>query len=53
MIALQHEGQIASVKIGLARLSSPVLYYVLTGNDFTLDINDPLSPKVICVSNNP
>ncbi|MDB4925502.1 conjugal transfer protein MobC [Mucilaginibacter sp.] len=49
----QLEGQIASAKIGLARLSSPKLYYVLSGNDFTLDINNPLAPKIVCVGNNP
>jgi len=51
--APQLEGQIASAKIGLARLASPMLYYVLTGNDFTLDINNPNEPKIICVGNNP
>jgi hypothetical protein len=51
--APQLEGQIASAKIGLARLASPQLYYVLTGNDFTLDINNPKEPKVVCVGNNP
>ncbi len=49
----QLEGQIASAKIGLARLSSPQLYYVLNGNDFTLDVNNPNEPKIICVGNNP
>jgi type IV secretory pathway TraG/TraD family ATPase VirD4 len=49
----QLEGQIASAKIGLARLSSPQLYYVLSGNDFTLDVNNPLEPKIVCVGNNP
>jgi len=49
----QLEGQIASAKIGLARLSSPQLYYVLSGNDFTLDVNNPEEPKIICVGNNP
>lgn len=49
----QLEGQVASAKIGLARLASPQLYYVLSGNDFTLDINDPEKPKIICVGNNP
>lgn len=49
----QLEGQIASAKIGLARLSSPQLYYVLSGNDFTLDINNPAEPKVVCLGNNP
>ena len=49
----QLEGQIASAKIGLARLASPSLYYVLTGNDFTLDINNPKFPKIVCMGNNP
>ncbi len=49
----QLEGQIASAKIGLARLSSPQLYYVLTGNDFKLDINNPDAPKIVCMGNNP
>jgi len=49
----QLEGQIASAKISLARLSSPQLYYVLSGNDFTLDINNPGEPKIVCMGNNP
>jgi hypothetical protein len=49
----QLEGQIASAKIGLARLASPQLYYVLSGNDFTLDVNNPQQPKIICMGNNP
>lgn len=49
----QLEGQIASAKIGLARLASPQLYYVLSGNDFTLDVNNPLHPKIVCMGNNP
>ena len=49
----QLEGQIASAKIGMARLSSPQLYWVLSGNDFTLDINNAGAPKVLCLANNP
>jgi hypothetical protein len=49
----QLEGQIASAKICMARLSSPQLYYVLSGNDFTLDVNNPDDPKIVCVANNP
>lgn len=49
----QLEGQIASAKIGLARLSSPQLYYVLSGNDFTLDVNNPAAPKIVSIGNNP
>ena len=49
----QLEGQVASAKIGMARLASPQLYWVLSGNDFTLDINNPAHPKIVCVGNNP
>lgn len=49
----QLEGQIASAKISMARLSSAQLYFVLSGNDFTLDINNPLEPKIVCMGNNP
>ena len=51
--AEQLEGQIGAAKIGMARLSSPILYYVMTGNDFTLDINNPKAPKIVCLANNP
>ena len=49
----QLEGQVASAKIGIARLASPQLHWVLSGNDFTLDINNPKHPKIVCVGNNP
>lgn len=49
----QLEGQIGSAKISMARLVSPKLYYVLSGNDFTLDINNPDAPKIVCLGNNP
>lgn len=51
--AEQLEGQIASAKITMARLSSPQLYYVLSDSEFSLDINQPESPKIICMGNNP
>ncbi len=46
-------GQIASAKIPLTRMISPQLYWVMTGNDFSLDINNPKEPKILCVGNNP
>lgn len=49
----QLEGQVASAKIGMARLASPQLYWVLSGNDFTLDINNSYEPKLLCLGNNP
>lgn len=49
----QLQGQIASAKIPLSRMISPQLYWVMTGDDFTLDINNPKAPKILCVGNNP
>jgi hypothetical protein len=49
----QLEGQIAAAKVAMARLSSSQLYFVLSGNDFTLDINNPKEPQIVCMSNNP
>jgi len=47
------DGQVAGAKIPLGRLSSPEIYYVLTGNDFTLDINNPSAPKIFCLGGDP
>lgn len=49
----QLQGQIASAKIPLTRMISPQLYWVMTGNDFSLDINNPKEPKLLYVGNNP
>lgn len=49
----QLQGQIASAKIPLSRMISSSLYWIMSGDDFTLDINNPDEPKVLCVGNNP
>ena len=49
----QLQGQIASAKIPLSRIISPNLYWVMSGNDFSLDINNPKDPKILCVGSNP
>ncbi|MCE7056248.1 YWFCY domain-containing protein [Algoriphagus sp. AGSA1] len=49
----QLEGQVASAKVTMARLSSPQLYFVLSESEFTLDLNNPDAPKIICMGNNP
>ena len=51
--AEQLAGQIASAKIPLSRMISPQLYWIMTGDDFTLNINNPKEPKILCVGNNP
>jgi len=47
------DNQVSSVKIPLGRLASPPLYWVMSGNDFTLDINNPVAPKIFCLGNDP
>lgn len=49
----QLQGQIASAKIPLSRIISPKLYWVMSGDDFSLDINNPNEPKILCVGSNP
>ena len=49
----QLAGQIASAKIPLSRMISPQLYWVMSDSEFTLDINNPEEPKILCVGNNP
>ncbi len=49
----QLAGQIASAKIPLSRMISPQLYWVMSASEFTLDINNPREPKILCVGNNP
>lgn len=51
--AEQLQGQIASAKIPLSRMISPQLYWVMSDSEFTLDINNPDEPKILCVGNNP
>lgn len=49
----QLQGQIASAQIPLGKFVSPALYWIMTGDDFTLDINNPDAPKIVCMGNNP
>lgn len=49
----QLQGQIASAKIPLSRMISPALYWVMSADEFSLDINNPDDPKILVVGNNP
>ncbi len=49
----QLQGQIASATIPLNKMASPALYWVLSGDDFRLDLNNPDDPKTICIGNDP
>lgn len=49
----QLQGQIASARVPLNHFASKTLYWTLAKDDFSLDINNPDEPKIICVGNNP
>jgi len=49
----QLAGQTASAQISLSMLANKELFYVMTGNDFMLDVNNPQKPKIVCIQNNP
>lgn len=46
-------GQVSGAAISLGTLASEKLYYVLSGDDFSMNINDPEHPKIVCIANNP
>lgn len=48
----QLEGQMGSARSGIAKLSSPGVYWAMSANDFTLDINNEEAPKILCIGNN-
>ncbi len=49
----QLEGQLGSLKIAISKIISPEIYWICSGNDFSLDINNPKQPKILCLANNP
>ncbi|SNZ01429.1 type IV secretory system conjugative DNA transfer family protein [Flagellimonas pacifica] len=49
----QLAGQTASAQISLSMLANKEIFYVMTGNDFQLDLNNPQKPKIVCIQNNP
>ena len=49
----QLEGQLGSLKIAISKIISKEIYWICSGNDFSLEINDPRHPKIICLANNP
>lgn len=47
------EGILAATRVGLSRLVTPELYWIMTGEEALVTINDPQSPKVISLINDP
>ncbi|ALU28426.1 hypothetical protein [Myroides odoratimimus] len=42
----QLAGQVASAGIALAKATSKEMNYLLTGSDFSFDLNNPINPKI-------
>lgn len=49
----QLSGQTASARIPLSRLATKELYWILSGNDVELAINNPAHPALLFLANNP
>jgi hypothetical protein len=49
----QLAGQTASARIPLSQIASKEMFWIFSGDDFTLDINNASEPKIVCVGNNP
>ncbi len=49
----QSAGVIGTLQLALASLNTPETFWVLSGNDFDLDLNDPENPKMLALGSNP
>lgn len=49
----QLAGQTSTVQISLSSIATKEIFYVMSGNDFNLEVNDPQHPKIISLQNNP
>ena len=49
----QIAGVIASLQIMVTRINSPEIAWVLSGDDFDMNINDPANPKLLCLGSDP
>ena len=49
----QLQGQLATAQVPIVKFISPRLYWVMSGNDFSLQINDPNAQKIFCIGNDP
>ena len=49
----QLSGTVGTLQIALNKINTPEIAYILSGNDFSLDLNDPKEPKMLCIGNSP
>jgi type IV secretory pathway TraG/TraD family ATPase VirD4 len=49
----QIAGVIGTLQSAMAKIYTEEICYLLSGNDFDLNVNDPENPKFVCVGTNP
>ncbi|MCQ2146409.1 MAG: TraM recognition domain-containing protein [Bacteroidales bacterium] len=49
----QLQGQLASAQMPLSTLNSKQLYWLLSKDEVSLDVNNPVSPIILCIGSNP
>ena len=49
----QTAGVIGTLQSATAQINTPDIAYILSGNDFSLDVNDPDDPKLVTIGNYP
>ena len=49
----QLQGMLGSTQVPVSKLSSREVYWILSGDDGALDINNPNRPKILCLGNSP
>ncbi|MGG6230986.1 type IV secretory system conjugative DNA transfer family protein [Tenacibaculum sp. SDUM215027] len=47
----QVAGVISTLQANLSKINTPDIFWVLSGNDIDLDINNPNDPKFLCIGN--
>lgn len=49
----QTAGVLSTAQNAIFSLNTPEIFWVLSGNDLTLDLNNPKEPKFLCIGNSP
>jgi len=47
----QVSGVLSTLQVNLSKLNTPDIFWILSGNDISLDINNPTDPKFLCIGN--
>lgn len=49
----QLSGVISSLQVSLSKINTSEIYYILSNNDFSLNLNDPDNPAILTIGNDP